>query len=100
MGQHTPFSYEIRYTKAAEKCLSKHEDVRSAYESAIRELLTGDHPERIDVTRIQKKHNDYYRIRLGEYRVVYAVIKGVIVVITTLLAGPRSDVYKKTGGLK
>ena len=95
-----PFDYEIQYTKAAERFLKDHEDIRSQYEAAIKELLTGEHPEKVDVKRIKGKRNDYYRIRLGAYRVVYAVINGTIVVVCTILAGPRGDVYKKMGGLK
>ena len=94
------FHYEIQYTKAADNFMRNHEDIRSQYEAAIRELLLGEHPERVDVKRIRGKHNSYYRIRLGDYRVVYAVINGKIVVITTLLAGSRGDVYKKMSGLK
>ena len=87
--------YEIQYTKAADKFLKTHEDVRTQYEDAIRELMVGDHPEKVDVKRIRGKHNDYFRIRLGGVRVVYTVINGKIVVITTLLAGPRGDVLGK-----
>ena len=100
MGVGKSFSYDIQYTKAAEKFLKEHEDVRSEYEDAIRELLTGDHPERIDVKRIKGKKNNYFRIRLGQYRVIYTIIDGKIVVIRTLLAGPRGEGYKKMGGLK
>ena len=92
--------YEIQYTKAADKFLKDHEDVREEYEAAIKELLGGDHPEKIDVKRIKGKRNDYYRIKLGGYRVVYTIINGKIVVIITKLAGPRGDVYKKMSGLK
>lgn len=94
------FSYDIQYTKAADKFFRKHEDVREEYKAAIRELLAGEHPERIDVRRIRGKRNEYFRIRLGEWRVVYAVIDGKIVVISTILAGARGDVYKKMDGLK
>lgn len=87
--------YEIQYTKAADKFLKTHEDVRTQYEDAICELMIGDHPEKVDVKRIRGKHNDYFRIRLGGVRVVYTVINGKIVVITTLLAGPRGDVLGK-----
>ena len=87
--------YEIQYTKAADKFLKTHEDVRTQYEDAIRELMVGDHPEKVDVKRIRGKHNDYFRIRLGGVRVVYTVINRKIVVITTLLAGPRGDVLGK-----
>lgn len=76
--------YELQYTKAADKFLKIHEDVRIQYEAAIRELMLGDHPEKVDVKRIKGKHNDYFRIRLGGYRIVYAVINGKIVVITAL----------------
>ena len=100
MNKKNELSYDIQYTKAADKFLKTHEDIREQYEDAIKELLVGEHPEKVDVKRIKGKRNDYFRIRLGNYRVVYAVINGVIVVITTLLAGPRGDVYKKMTGLK
>jgi mRNA interferase RelE/StbE len=100
MSKKRCFEYEIQYTKAADKFLKEHEEIRSEYEAAIKELLIGDHPEKIDVKRIKGKRNDYYRIRLGNCRVVYAIINGRIVVIKTLLAGSRGDVYKKMSGLK
>ena len=92
--------YEIEYTRAAEKFFRAHENVRDQYEDAVRELLTGNHPEKINVKRIKGRRNKYYRIRLGEWRVVYGIINGKIVVITTLLAGSRGDVYKKMDGLR
>jgi len=94
------FTYEIQYTKVADKFFRLHEDVRISYEAAIKELLVGEHPESIDVKRIRGKHNEYYRIRLGGVRVIYTIISGKIVVVTTILAGSRGDVYKKIAGLK
>jgi mRNA interferase RelE/StbE len=100
MNKSAGLSYEIQYTKAADKFLKTHEDVREQYEDAIKQLLVGEHPEKVDVKRIRGKRNDYYRIKLGGYRVVYAIINGKIIVISTLLAGVRGDVYKKMNGLK
>lgn len=100
MDKKAGFSYEIQYTKAEDKFLKAHEDVRRQYENAIKTLLIGEHPEIVDVKRIKGKRNSYYRIKLGTYRVVYAIINGTIVVISTLLAGPRGDVYKKMSGIK
>ena len=100
MNRRKQFEYEIQYTKTADKFLKTHEEVREQYEAAIKELLVGDHPEKVAVKRIKGKRNDYYRIKLGEYRVVYAIINGKIVVINTMLAGVRGDVYKKMSGLK
>lgn len=91
--------YEIQYTKAADKFFKQHEDIRSQYVEAIKELLTGERPEKVDVKRIKGKRNAYYRIRLGNYRVIYAVINGKIVVVMTLLARSRGDIYKKMDGL-
>ena len=99
-SQESGFIYDIQYTKVAEKFFKIHEDVRDQYEAAIKELLVGEHPERVDVKKIKGKRSDYYRIRLGDYRVVYALINGTIVVVNTILAGARGDVYKKMGGLK
>ncbi len=92
MNRRKQLEYEIQYTKAADKFLKTHEEVREQYEDAIKELLVGNHPEKVDVKRIKGKRNDYYRIKLGEYRVVYAIINGKIVVINTMLAGVRGDV--------
>ena len=100
MARDKSFTYEIQYTKAADKFFKEHEDVREDYKEALKELLVGEHPERVDVKRIKGKKNDYYRIRLGSYRVIYTVINGKIVVISTLLAGARGDIYKKMDGLK
>ena len=94
------FSYEIQYTKAADKYLKDHEDLREQYEDAIKELLVGDHPESVDVVRIKGKRNDYYRIKLDGYRIIYTIINSTIVVINTLLAGPQGDIYKKMQILK
>lgn len=99
-SQESGFIYDIQYTKVAEKFFKAHEDVRDQYEAAIKERLVGEHPEKVDVKRIKGKRNDYYRIRLGDYRVVYALINGKIIVVDTILAGARGDVYKKMSGLK
>lgn len=93
-------SYEILYTKAADKFLKTHEDVRQKYEENMHELLIGEHPESVDVKRIQGKKSVYFRMRIGEHRIVFTVVNGKIIVVTTLLAGVRGDIYKKMDGLK
>ena len=93
-------SYEILYTKEADRFFRTHEHVREKYKNAVRELMTGDHPESIDVKRIQGKRNDYFRIRIGDFRVIYAIINGKIIVINTLMAGSRGDIYTKIDGLR
>ena len=91
MSKKISTEYEIQYTKKAEKFFKKHEKVREQYELSIQRLITDDHPEEIDVKKISGKMNEYFRIRLGNYRVIYAVINKRIVVINTLLAGARGE---------
>ena len=67
---------------------------------SIKALLVGEHQETVDVKKIRGKRNTYYRIKLGDWHIVYAIIKNKIVVINTLIAGVRGDIYKKMGGLK
>lgn len=76
--------YTIVYTKLADRFLNKHEDVRDDFEDAIKELLSGTHPEKVDVKRIKGKRGDYYRIRLGNNRIVYTIINGKVVVVKTI----------------
>ena len=87
---------EIRNMEVKSKFFEKNESVRDQYKAAIRELLVGDHPENVDVKRIKGKRNDYFRIKLGKWRVVYTIIKDQIVVVSTLYAGARGDIYKKS----
>ena len=95
-----PSGYEISYTKVADKFFSRHEDIRGQYEDAIRKLMTNDHPVSVDLRRVQGKKSNDYRIRIGDYRVVYTIINGRLIVITTLLASSRGDIYKKMGALR
>lgn len=99
MSKSRGFFYEITYTKAAEKFFCTHEKIREQYIQSIREILVGDNPSRVDVKRLKATHSEYYRMRIGKYRVIYTIIKGKIVVINTIYAGSRGDVYKNSKGL-
>ena len=92
-------NYEIRYEKSAEKFFRKHEGIRTQYINNLSALFNDVHPERIDVKAIKGKKNKYYRMRIAEWRIIYSIIDGNIVVIDTVLAGSRGDIYKKMGGL-
>ena len=58
-----------------------------------------EHPESIDIKLLQDKQGEYYRMRLGKWRVIFTIDRNVIIV-NTLEAGSRGDIYKKIGGLK
>ena len=92
--------YRIEYEKAAEKFFKKHEDVRQAYINLVWELYCGEHPEKVDVKTLKGKKGTYYRLRLGDWRIIYRIEEDKIIIINTLYAGSRGDIYKKLGGLK
>ena len=89
----------IFYAKSADKFFEAHRDIRERYESSLKELQKGEHPESIDIKLLQGKQGEYYRMRLGKWRVIFTIDRNVIIV-NTLEAGSRGDIYKKIGGLK
>lgn len=91
--------YVIDYKKPAEKFFRKHEDIRQEYESDLRIFLADQSSARVDVKTIKGKKSEYYRMRIGNWRVIFMIAEGQITVINTLLAGSRGDIYKKIGGL-
>ena len=92
--------YKIDYEKSAEKFFRKHEDVREEYINLLWEFYCGEHPEKVDIKTIKGKKGVYYRIRIRDWRIIYTYSEGRIVIINTLYAGSRGDIYKKLGGLK
>ena len=92
--------YVIDYKKPAEKFFKKHEDIRQEYESDLSIFLADETSARIDVKTIKGKRGKYYRMRIGGWRVIFSVVNGNIIVINTILAGSRGNIYKKIGGIK
>ncbi len=77
-----PFAY-----KQLNKC--SHTDQKKLL--AKIELIIGDF-ERLDIKKL-KGHSDLYRVRCGNYRIIYKVIKKEQQVLITSIAH-RKDVYK------
>jgi len=91
----------VRYDKDAEKFFKKHEDVRKRYKNLVEELFTGEHPEKVDVKPIEGKQGEYYRMRLGKWRVIFTYDEeNMTILVNAIYAGSRGDIYKKIGGLK
>lgn len=91
---------EVEYAKEADKFFKQHEKVRKTFKENIEKRIRRDHPESVDVKRLQGKQGVYYRMRIGGYRVIYTVTDGEIVVVYALYAGSRGDIYKGISGLK
>jgi len=92
--------YEIYYTKIADKFLKKHESIRDEYEDCIKRLILNENISSIDLKKIKGKRGNYYRIKINKYRIIYTIVSNRIVVVYTMLAGNRGDVYKKMSNIK
>jgi len=83
--------YSVELTRTAEKQLrrlAKRDRIRVV--EAIEELATKARPR---AARKLQGYDDVYRIRVGQYRVVYEVYDDRVVVIV-LKIGHRKDIYR------
>lgn len=80
--------YEIIIKKKAKKFIDKLPlNEKKRIVSAIEKLPDGE-----DIKKL-KGHTDLLRLRVGEYRIVYTVNNGELIVIV-IDAGNRGDIYK------
>lgn len=87
-------SYEVHFTERAISDLSKlPNDIRSRLTKKIEALRLNPHPAG---SQSIKGHKDCYRIRQGDYRLVYAVIEEKLIVLVAR-AGHRKEVYERLG---
>lgn len=76
---------EIQITKSAVKDIKRLDsNTKERILSGIGKLPLGD------VKRLQG-YSDYYRLRIGGYRVIYKLINGIITISAVL---PRGEAYK------
>ena len=84
-------TYTIRLAESAAKTLSKMDPpLRRRIEAKILALAQNPFPP--GVRKIAGEQNTY-RIRIGDYRVVYDVHSAILVILI-LRVGHRSDVYR------
>ncbi len=88
--------YKIVLTKRAEKSfIALPEDVQSKCGDILDELQYSFAPIRLDIIKL-KGHTDAYRIRLGDWRIIYNVDKkNKLIIVYDIL--PRKTAYR---GLK
>ena len=85
-------NYKIEITASAEKSLKKipKKDLEKVVE-AIQVLAISPFP---SGCRKLKGEEDVYRVRQGNYRIIYEVIENKLIVLV-LKIGHRKDIYKK-----
>ena len=84
-------SYSVELTRTAEKQLRRiAKRHRNRLVEAIHDLV--DRPRPHGARKLQG-YDDVYRIRVGQYRVVYEILEDRVIVIVLKL-GHRKDIYK------
>ncbi|MBN3927228.1 type II toxin-antitoxin system RelE/ParE family toxin [Nostoc sp. NMS4] len=84
-------SYEVEFSRGAKKQFRKLPiDVQQRIQTKINELAIEPRPN--GVKKLQGDDNSY-RVRVGDYRVVYELADDVLI-ITVIKVGHRSDIYK------
>lgn len=81
--------YQIIIKKKAKKFIDKlPQNEKRRVVTAIEQLPNGE-----DIKKL-KGHSDLLRLRVGEYRIIYTVDNGELVVIV-IDAGNRGEIYNK-----
>ncbi len=84
--------YQIQFTNSATKELNKlPTDIKNRIDLKILNLTVDPRPN--GVKKLKGIENTY-RIRVGEYRVIYEICDDVLLV-TVVKVGHRSDIYKE-----
>lgn len=86
---------KFEYSNQADKFFNKHEDIRDKFEKAIYSFFMGD---KIDIKKMKGSSETIYRVRINSYRVIFKIVDGQIIIINTILAGNRGEIYKRFKG--
>lgn len=83
--------YELRITTSAAKSLMKLPRVEQKRIRSAIEALTAD-PRPHGVTKLSGT-NDSYRVRVGNYRIVYTIDDGELIIVVVRV-GHRKEIYR------
>lgn len=82
----------FKYSKQAEKFFKKHEDIKEKFKKNMYSFFAGN---KIDIKRMQGTIEPVYRVRINDYRILFKIEEGKIIIINTILAGNRGEIYKQ-----
>ena len=85
-------AYRIEFKKSARKeILGLPRKMQRRVISAIKALADNPRPENV---RKLKGSEDYYRLRVGDYRILYQIADQILTIFV-IRVGHRGDVYRK-----
>lgn len=85
--------YKVLFSNDAEKALLKLDIVVAKRIINALELLSSNPFESPNTKKMKGKEGNYYRLRVGNYRIIYE-IKNEQLMIYIVRLGPRGDIYK------
>ncbi len=80
---------KFNYSKSANKFFIKHKDI----EEMFKKNIINENPN-TDIKAL-KGFKGLLRMRIKDYRIIFKVVNGQIIIIEVLLAGNRGEIYKK-----
>ncbi len=83
---------KVLVNKVSDKFFRKHKDVYSRFIDNIKSCYLNKNSN-VDIVAL-KGYKHIYRMRIGNFRVIYKLVNGEIIIIEVLLAGGRGQVYK------
>jgi mRNA interferase RelE/StbE len=84
-------TYQVEFTKKASKQLDKlSKDLQQKIKTKVQELA--DNPRPSGVVKLENS-DDRYRIRVGDYRVLYE-IQDDLLIVSVIRVGHRREVYR------
>lgn len=85
--------YRIEFNKRVKK------DFRSINPQDVQRIKTAiaqlsENPRPVGFKKLKGRNNDYYRIRVGNYRVIYTIEDDVLLIVI-IRVGHRKEIYDK-----
>lgn len=88
--------YTIVFSKSADKSLSYlDKQTQQRILEKVKELKT--HHENLDIKKL-KSHNALYRLRVGQFRIIYT-IQHEQIIIFIVAVGHRRDIYQRVNNI-
>ncbi len=89
---------EFTYSKRADKFFDKHTSLKEEFEENLISYFKGN--KNIDIKSLQGLNIPIYRMRLRTYRIIFTRKNGSIIIIYTIDAGNREEIYNNIKNIK
>jgi len=89
---------EFTYSKRADKFFDKHTSLKEEFEENLISYFKGN--KNIDIKSLQGLNIPIYRMRLRTYRIIFTRKNGSIIIVYTIDAGNRGEIYNNIKNIK